>query len=96
MNVNEINSNIDKLTVDKLCAYLNAYPNDNKESPSVPPVVPSTEDVSLVEKFLKGKDPLQTMKKISSLVPNGEQQFEGVKDFYNGEISYAEMRARCG
>ena len=70
MNANNINLNIDKLTVDKVCEYLNQHKKE--------------------EEFL------QTMKRISSDLPDGEEQYNTIVSFHNGEMSYAEMRARCG
>ncbi len=42
------------------------------------------------------KDYLETFEKISKHVPNGEQQLDAVKSFFEGKMSYAEMRMRAG
>ena len=42
------------------------------------------------------KDYLETFEKISKHVPNGEQQLDAVKSFFEGNMSYAEMRMRAG
>lgn len=42
------------------------------------------------------KDYLETFEKISKHVPNGEQQLNAVKSFFEGKMSYAEMRMRAG
>ena len=41
-------------------------------------------------------DYLETFEKISKHVPNGEQQLDAVKSFFEGKMSYAEMRMRAG
>lgn len=42
------------------------------------------------------KEYLEEFEQISKQVPDGEQQLDAVKSFYEGTMSYAEMRARAG
>ena len=53
------------------------------------------DNITLLEKS-KRDDFLQEMKEISKDLPDGKQQFEDLKSFTNGNMSYAEMRMRCG
>lgn len=42
------------------------------------------------------KPGLKMLKEISETLPDGDQQYKAIESFYNGNISYAEMRYRCG
>lgn len=55
----------------------------------------NSDNITIIEKS-KRDDFLQEMKEVSNLLPDGEQQFEALKSFTDGKISYAEMRMRCG
>lgn len=52
-------------------------------------------NITLLEKS-KRSEFLEEMKEISNVLPDGEQQFEALQSFTNGNMSYAEMRMRCG
>lgn len=70
------------LTKDKTCLYI-----INKKSNITP--------INTVEEHKK-EQMLNKFKKISENLPNGEMQYNSIKSFFDGKMSYAEMRARCG
>ncbi len=41
-------------------------------------------------------DPVKFAEAFQNAVPNGKQQYQAIKDFSEGKLSYAEMRALCG
>lgn len=53
------------------------------------------DDITVMEHTEKDKF-LEQIKEISKKLPNGEEQYESIKQFTEGKVSYAEMRMRFG
>ena len=53
------------------------------------------DNITIIEKS-KRDEFLEEMKEISNVLPDGKEQFNTIKDFTDGKMSYAEMRMRCG
>lgn len=45
---------------------------------------------------VKHIDPVKFAKALENSIPNGKEQYQAMKDFSEGKISYAEMRGLCG
>lgn len=71
------------LTKAKKCLYIN-----NKET--------NVTHIDTVGVKPKNEEILKEIKNISKTVPDGDMQYNTIKSFFDGEISYAEMRSRCG
>lgn len=55
----------------------------------------NSDDIVIVEKSKKDEF-LGTMKEVCKVLPDGKEQFEAIKSFTDGNMSYSEMRMRCG
>lgn len=51
---------------------------------------------TVLSQLERTSDPVEVARVVQDMLPNGKEQYEAMKDFSEGKISYAEMRGLCG